>query len=458
MGDSSPTGSPSHRPSGYARALFRAPSVPVSLGALALLSALLAVVVWLPERGPTDVLRGFLAVFLIPGVLAALSTPAAASALGGRFRLRRSALLAVTATVPAVPFLLIWRGLGWIFPSVASVAVVGVLLLVQGPSLWFRHMSLFGVSQPSHARSLVPSLLQPLFSIVGIFFLYRPTYPLVAEAALYLIAAFLCCALLLRAADRPLRREFGVSGVSLIRPLLEHISMRDPGATAALERFFARFAKPATVSIGLIEFRAAGSTRATVALPSVHPGPFAALGASDLPRKLTERLGPSAGTVLVPHTPCNHDLDLPSTAEVDRIGTVARELSGRLIGPQTHRASPLVGPRPGSLARAQLIGDTVVVLVGQAPQPTDDIDFALADQVVRAAAAEGLPRVALIDAHNSYVEDEGDVTYGTPTAERLIEDAGAAIRAALAAARPGPVEVGVAVRDGYSIGEHGIGP
>jgi putative membrane protein len=64
----------------------------------------------------------------------------------------------------------------------------------------------------------------------------------------------------------------------------------------------------------------------------------------------------------------------------------------------------------------------------------------------------------LIDAHNSYVEGQGDILYGTPVAEKLVADTKAAIRAAVAAARDGPIEIGTAVRQGYSIGVDGIGP
>ena len=94
----------------------------------------------------------------------------------------------------------------------------------------------------------------------------------------------------------------------------------------------------------------------------------------------------------------------------------------------------------------------------QAPAPTDDIDYAVADRLTREISAASGLRVAVIDAHNSYIEDRGDITYGTPAAERLLADATAAVAAARAAASPGPVDAGVAVRTDYSIGEQGIGP
>ncbi|EQD44893.1 hypothetical protein B1B_13315, partial [mine drainage metagenome] len=68
----------------------------------------------------------------------------------------------------------------------------------------------------------------------------------------------------------------------------------------------------------------------------------------------------------------------------------------------------------------------------------------------------GGPIVVLIDAHNSYVVDRGDVQYGTPTAEKLVADAKAAVRAAVAAARPGPIEIGVAAKTDYDLPHQGI--
>jgi putative membrane protein len=319
-------------------------------------------------------------------------------------------------------------------------------------------MSLFGLSRPSHARSLPPSLLQPILSLVGLFLLVPPSWRVLAATALFVVLGFVCAVALLRAADRPLRREFQSSGISLIRPLLDHVGLRDPAATRSLEAFFQKFSFPVDLRVSLLSFFRDGSARATIALPTVHPGPFAALGASDLPRKLANQLGPSAGIVLVPHTPCDHDLDLPAEVEVDRIGQASREVLASFGAPLVARASPLVSPYAGSLARAQLIGDVAVVVVTQAPQPTDDIAFSVADRIDRELGLNGGPRLALIDAHNSYIEGRGDIIYGTPVAQKLVVDTKAAVAAAVAAAQPGVLEVGVAARGDYSIGVDGIGP
>jgi len=435
--------------------LFRAPSPPVTYGLMLLGSAALSGLLFLPNVWRFA--EGFFLVGVLPAIIASALTTPLCAALGGRFEFNRSVFLALTVLLVMLPLALVWRFALWADPSVVP-GLVSLGVFLAGPALWFRHASLYGVSRPSHSRMLSVSLLQPVVYLIGFFLLVSPTFLLVGEAATFLVLGFVCAVALIRASDRPIRREFGISGVSLIRPLLDHVGRRDPEATRALESFFVAGAIPGDVTARVLVFTKGQSVKATVALPTVHPGPFAALGASDLPRKLSEKLGPGAGTVFVPHTPCDHDLDLPSEEEVDRVAAATRELLASLSVSPKSSGSPLVSPYAGSLARAQLLGDVVLVLVSQAPQPTDDIAFSVADRIVREVAQEGGPQVVLVDAHNSYVEGQGDILYGTPTAEKLVADTKAAIRAAVAAAHDGPIEVGVGVRTGYSIGRDGIGP
>ena len=445
------------RPSARRRAsvLFRAPPPWAAAGLIALASLALGVILWPPPG--TTWLAGWLFAFLAPALLAAGLTSPLARAFGGRFEFHRGIFLALSALLLELPLAAAWRGALDLWPRF----VPGVLFLgpfLAAPVFWFRHLTLYGVSRPSHGRTLTAALVQPVLQLGGFFFLVGPTEASLASVVADFAIAFACALAVLHAADRPIRREFHGSGVSMIRPLLDHVGRRDEEATRRLESFFLRSPVLADLRVDLLSFRRPGRPAATLVLPTVHPGPFAALGSSDLPRKLEEFLGPDAGTVLVPHTPCDHDLDLPSSAEVERVGSAARELLGSLSPPLLQRASPLVGPSPGSTARAQLLGDVALVVVSQAPAPTDDIAYSVADHIVRELSREGGPRPILIDAHNSYVEDQGDIAYGSPTAERLLSDARAALAAAGRAARDGPVEVGAARRGGYSIGQDGIAP
>ena len=439
------------------RLLFRAPSLPASAGLIVGFALLAGAAVWLPGLSIQNYAIAIVAVFLLPALLAAAATPGLARAFGGAFSAHRSFLLASMALGLSAALALLWRLLSVSgSPEIPPTPIE--LLFLLGPVLWFRHMGLFGVSEPRHARSLPPALLQPVLSAVGIYYLYGPTPLHVGLTVTFLALGFACVLLLIRSADRPLRREFQTSGVALIRPLLDHVNLRDPGATDVLERFFDRFTVTADLRVRLIGFRSGSRWKATIALPTVHPGPFAALGASDLPRKVADRLGPAAGMVLVPHTPCDHDLDLPTSTELERVQRAIAEAFAGLSPTSPGRSSPLLAPSPGSFARAQLLGGVAVVVATQAPAPTDDIAFAVADRVDRENRRAAGPPLALIDAHNSYIEDEGDLSYGTPAAEKFAADVVAAVAAAVERSGDGPVELGVASRAGFSVLRDGIGP
>ncbi len=438
--------------------VFTAPSTPVAFGLLVAGSFVAAVVTVYPTASASSLGAAWAYLYLGPALVAALLTTPIAKGLGGRFEFRRSVLLAGSGLALILPILLVGRLALALAPTYLG-SIAPVVWFLAGPLMWLRHLSLYGVSRASHARSMAPALLQPVAGLVGAFAWFPSTFADVAAAAIFLGLGFLCAALLLRATDRPMRREFKVSGVSLIRPMLDHVSRRDPGATETLEAFFERFSVPADLRVRLVGFRSGADCRATVALPTVHPGPFAALGASDLPRKLREHLAPRGGFVFVPHTPCDHDLDLPSDAQLRRVVDALDDVQRRLDRPGgTRGSSRLVSPRPGSLARAQWLDGVAWVIVSQAPHPTDDISYAVADRIRRELLTAGVEHVALIDAHNSYVPDEGDISYATSTAETLVRDAKAAVLAARDAAVPGPLEIGTAARTGYGIREHGIGP
>lgn len=451
-----PGETPGTKPHSASHLFLRAPSPPVAIGLLVVLSFALAGILAAPGVSVSSYLELVALAFLVPALITAFGTTPLAKALGGRIELPRSLFLVVMTLALEIPFALVGRGVQLLAPSL-GVSLIALVFVVQGPTLWFRHMSLYGLSSPSQSRSLPVSLFQPVLAILLASIVFPPaTVPLAFSALVYLVLGFVCVLLFLRAVDRPLRKEFDSSGLAMMRPLLDHVNRRDPAATQKLEEFFLKSAIPMNLRVSLIGFFAGGRARATIALPTVHPGPFGALGASDLPRKLSERLGPDAGVVFVPHTPCDHDVDLPSEAEVAKVGDACRSLFAEMATGSAALASPLVSPYPGSFARAQLLGDVALVVVSQAPAPTDDIALSIADRIVREVHSEGGPIVALIDAHNSYIVDRGDVQYGTPTAEKLVADAKAAVRAAVAAARPGPIEIGVAAKTDYDLPHQGI--
>ena len=150
-----------HRP----RYLMRAPPTPASFGLILLLSALLAYLTF--GDHPSTFLTAWLLVFAAPAVLAGALTTGVAAAFGGRFEFHRGAFLALGVLTILVPIAALWR----VALTYAPAQTPGVPLLAAflvGPMLWFRHLSLYGVSRPSHLRSLPASILQPALYVIAL--------------------------------------------------------------------------------------------------------------------------------------------------------------------------------------------------------------------------------------------------------------------------------------------------
>ncbi len=433
---------------------MRAPGAGLSaLGVLAL-SVVLAFLAFLPPVGwpvpawgtGAGILVGW-SLFAIPLLAGAFITYPLGQGAQASFTLRRSLFLALTSAAVFTGMLILWR-LGSM--ALGYLSVEGVLLLGFSVTFWFRLIVLEPLLEGRRSYALLVGLVTPLLGMAGTFGLEGLTLLRVAEAVLFLALSFLAAAAVLWVTDRPMRREFGTGGVTLLQPLMAHMNHRDPQGQARMEAFFESVSIEEDLRLDLVYFETEGNAPVVLVAPSVHPGPFAALGSSDLPAKLARGLGDGKGLrVLVPHSPSTHDQDIPTTAELEKVVRTARELLPDLSAGGT-RASPLVEPRPGSLVRAQVLGDAVLLVLTQAPAPTDDIDYALAELLREEASRLGLSRVAILDAHNSFVEHHGDVPFGSPTGFRILEDGKAALRQAIAETREGTIRVGLGAKGGFT--------
>ncbi len=442
------------------RIRIHAPSAPLSGLAVVGLSALLAVLAFAPpEHWPTfpgGWGTGFLAgwsLFLVPlGVGGLLSARLSKGAQTG-VTLRRSLFLSMTSASLLVGVLSLWR-LGSLFTS--ALPLEGVLLLTFSVAFWFRLIVLDPLLDRRASYTLGVSLVTPLLGFLGTFALLGASLQGILEAFVFLLFALAAAQSVLWATNRPMAREFGQGSVSLLRPLLAHMNRREAEGQETMERFFESISTEECLTVGMLAFFRESRGPLVVLAPSVHPGPFAALGSSDLPSKLAAALhAPEEIELMVPHSPSTHEQDVPSAAELGKVLRASAELLSRLrAGPD--RASPLVAGRSGSLVRAQCLGDGVLLLITQAPEPTDDIDYALAEMLREEAARAGFKDALILDAHNSFVERQGDVPFGSPRGFQLLEDARESLRRAREETREGPLRIGFARKGDFSPEEDGI--
>jgi putative membrane protein len=275
--------------------------------------------------------------------------------------------------------------------------------------------------------ALPATLAQPLAGYVPILFAYFwsggeffMAWELPALAIIYLVTFLAAGRLALYIGTRPIHLTYGIDGIGIFRAFLDHWVEGGEAGRKEIEDFFQIFAEPVDVHLGVVHLRERGTKRpiATLVTPSVHPGPWGRIGASDLPERMAKAIGPSGGEVMTLHGASDHDLDPASQDEVAKIIRAAEGAFGQ-IGSYSSKASPFLR-EPGDFdACAQAFNGAVVAVHTSAPEPTDDVDgpsgYVIERHLEEAGASPGI----FVDAHNCLTPGAGGVSFGSPKARAL---------------------------------------
>jgi len=140
---------------------------------------------------------------------------------------------------------------------------------------------------------------------------------------------------------------------------------------------------------------------ANVVLPKVHYGPMGNVGSGTLPSKIHEDIkSQTSAPAIVLHGMVDHELDLASSAECEKVVDKLRKLlgEGRANSLATERVDVEVGE---AKAGAQLLGDVVLVTLTCAPRrKMEDLPHGLGLKVEAKARKLGFKGVLVADAHN----------------------------------------------------------
>ncbi len=293
------------------KSFFTAPSPVKMLPPIILLSYLSGFLL----SGLSDPMEGLYLgtlLFLLPTLVTAVVTTPVSRALGGRFNIRRSFLMSFIDI--AIIFLLVLIKV-LLFGNVETASY---LIFAFASSMWLRHVVLVSTSNSSHFRSFPSTIIFPVLGMVLAAVVYPPLGLKHLVLAMVLSGIFmLAAAAFLTGANRPLKKALGINGLKMLSYFLDH--RHDPRETHKVEELFESFSSPISAHVGILSFKTGDGVKALIVVPSVHPGPFGHLGGSNLPFKLRQELGSSAKMVMVPHGPCNHDFNPPTSRECNKI-------------------------------------------------------------------------------------------------------------------------------------------
>ncbi|MFQ6106989.1 MAG: DUF2070 family protein [Thermoplasmata archaeon] len=430
--------------------LFRAPSPWILLVPIVLLSLAIGVLL----LGVTqDALAWGLYVFAIPSLLAAVISTPLARILGGSHYVRRSFLLVLVSLAMVSVVLLVWRILVH-FVDRGNLLVPATIFGVSS-TLWIRQITLYTTSRPSLARSLPVASTQPVFSYIAVWLMHGLDVMNLTLTVTFFLIFLAAASLFIISANLPFKHSFGIDGIKMVSFLLDHMTEGGDRRVREIESFFQSFSLPVAAWVGIVAFRTEMGVKALMVVPYIHPGPFGQLGGSNLPTKLQEDLGDLTANLLVPHGPATHDYNPPTSQECRKISAEVRHLLDEMK--YSSKGSLFVRSRKGvAHTSAQMFGDSIIIIGGMAPNPTDDIDHATGYAASSEGKTAGAREAIFIDAHNCMERGSGLVLFGSQAAQDVVESSGDVSKKAVECRAKG-MRMGVGQESGFAGERDGFG-
>jgi len=335
------------------------------------------------------------------------------------------------------------------------------LFVVLALSLPIRFLTIASISSVPSWKKFVASALPPILSIRSLS-IFGPSVGLtIVDSGLIIhgTAAVLVGIVLSAAGVSRIIRNVEHSGtpevrdspMTLFRVFLQHWLKSEP---EPLEKRLGALGTNGTIEGSILGFTGAKGSIGCVVVSNFHPGPYRDLGSGGLPSRLKASLESSRGGIVqVPHGISNHQLNIVSQADVQRV--IEKVVAEYPVGASVRESSAMVRSVVGEAkASGQVFGNVAFLTLTLSPTDTEDLPSEVAREIEREAQARGLTTI-VADAHNS-LSNQTSISPGQ--ARRLVE-ASVKVLDQLALSRRSPFSAGSAADplEEFRL-EDGIGP
>jgi len=239
--------------------------------------------------------------------------------------------------------------------------------------------------------------------------------------------------------------------MTLFRVFLQHWLRSDP---EPLEGRLGALGTEGMIEGSILSFSGTKGAVGCVVVSNFHPGPYRDLGSAGLPSRLKASLERSRGGIVqVPHGISNHQLNIVSQKDVQRV--IEKVVAEYPVGATVHESSAMVrSVVDEAKVSGQVFGKIAFLTLTISPTEMEDLPSEVARDIEREAQARGLTAI-VADAHNS-LSNQTSIT--TEQARKLVE-ASVKVLDQLALARRSPFKAGSAADALEEFGlEDGIGP
>ena len=283
---------------------------------------------------------------------------------------------------------------------------IKLCLLGFSAVLTLRSVVFFEASSVGFARGAVASLLQPVTCIMpfmAFWAIIDSAVPLQVLPFL-IISPLLCLAsayLFVFFIDRQGRQTYGIPSMALFKAFMQNwvVGLNEP-----IEHYLEQLGEDEDVEVSFLKLDSS-KAKATIIVPTVHPGPFKNIGSSLLPSLLKHEFeAVHGGIACVPLGILGHELDLASQKQNYKI--IDQVISSAKLEATDDKASTFVRVTEGfASASCQVFGKTVFLSFTLAPKTTEDLPQELSRIVREEADKLGLGCAIVVNAHNSITDE-----------------------------------------------------
>ncbi len=256
--------------------------------------------------------------------------------------------------------------------------------------------------------------------------------------------------------NAPLKTRYGIGMVEMLNYALSEAV----GLSGKIEGAFTRIGEYSESLVSTLVFKAGKKLKAVITTPYIHPGPYGAIGGSNLPfiimDELERRYGVECPIVL--HGTCTPDLNPANKKENLKVVSAVNASVEEALGNEKSKASKLVEVKRGDFTvKCQIFGDYPLVIVTRSPLNTEDISFAVGWALMNRIRSLGFNCSAVVDAHNSIDSWAEPLRVNMPESFVLEEAVAEAVKSASQEINT-EIRVGVSKRTVTINPREGVGP
>ena len=215
--------------------------------------------------------------------------------------------------------------------------------------------------------------------------------------------------------ESPMKKNLGFGALEILSDFISHMNEGSDN----IEELFDNAGEAIDTLVGVVSFRKLdGSIKSLFISPCVHPGPLGDIGGSNMPTILANSFDVFT---MVAHGPSTHDFNPVSSKEIVKIEEAVRKALDKIE----------YDPRASEFYRysykkanmgVQFFKNGTIMLSTFAPSGSDDIEFGVGlATMLESQRILGTKNNILVDCHNSFNAETGEVNPGNPELFQLLD-------------------------------------